>query len=227
MGILQVQMNLVDKNRGTFSVQFERRITDFENRVHNASRSAAAEADRVSKKRAKGVRAPQPPRPFRQVPSGTLAKTIQWKIDPLDKSFVALDVASLDAKVRWWRVQEVGTGKTALMKRGGKPNPRGNAAKGNNYRVRIKSQRGRVIPASLVFVSRNGIAQPFSDRSKRQALVPYASAKQPKGRTVVAKNVTIRNEIEGKHFIREGAREGFRDYKNDVLAAARATLGKR
>jgi hypothetical protein len=223
--MLQVQMNLVDKNRGTFSKKFDARLRAFEMAVDTASRNAAVKTQKHSQQRAKAVRPPAPPRAGRASPPGALAKAINWKVDPSDKNFIILDVGALDSQVSWWRVQEIGTGKSATMRKGGQPNPRGQVAKGASYRVQVKSQKGRVLPGHLVFVSRAGNAQRFSDRSKKQALVPRAQAK--KESTIPVRRRVIRNEIEGKHFIRDGAREGFRDYRKEVLAAARATLGKR
>lgn len=223
--ILMIQMNLVDKNRGTFSKKFDARLRDFETAVAAATRKAAVTAEKSSKQRAKAIRPPAPPRAGRASPPGALGKAITWKVDPVDKNFVVLDVPALDSQVRWWRVQEIGTGKSATIRRGGQPNPRGQVAKGAQYRVQVKSQKGRVLPGHLVFVSRAGNAQRFSDRSKRQALVPRAIAKNES--RIPVRTRRIRNEIEGKHFIRDGARDGFRDYRKEVLAAARATLAKR
>lgn len=223
MSTLQIQMNLI-KQSG-YVKKYDARLDSFIDRVHQAARKAAVEAERVSKKRAKGVRAPQAARPFRTSGPGALGKSIDWKIAANDKSFVELDINRLDSNVPWWRVQEVGTGKSAVMRRGGKPNPQGQVPKGADFKIQIKSQKGRIIPGSLVFVSRNGNAQKPSDRSRRQALVQRTQAKN--AAFIPTNPLVIRNEIEGKHFIRNGAREGFRDYKNDVLAAARATLGTR
>lgn len=225
MATLQLQMNLVDRNRGTFSKKFDTRLNDFEERVNRAARKAAGEANRVSKQKAKAIRPPAPPRAGRTSPPGALAKAIQWKVDQADSTFVELNQAQLDSRVRWWRVQEIGTGKSATVRKGGKPNPRGQVPKGADFKVQVKSQRGRLMPSNLVFISRSGNAQRFSDRSKRQALVPRAMAKN--AALVPAGAVYISKEIEGKHFIRDGAREGFRDYRRDVIAAARATLAKR
>lgn len=223
MATLQLQMNLI--NKSNYTKKYNARLDAFTDQVHQAARKAAAEADRVSKKKARAIRAPQPPRPFRTSPPGALAKNVDWKIDSNDKAFVELDVQRLNTNVPWWKVQEIGTGKNATMRKGGKPNPKGQVPKGADFKVQVKSQRGRVIPGSLVFISRSGNAVPFSDRSKKQALVQRTLAK--KANLFPTNPVVIRNEIEGKHFIRDGAKEGFRDYKNDVLAAARATLGTR
>jgi hypothetical protein len=218
-------MGLVDKNSGGYAAKFNTRLAAFTTQVETAARKAAIEADRISKRNAKGIRAPQAPRPYRTSPPGALAKNIDWKVDPTDSAFVQLDTQRLDSVVRWWKVQEIGTGKSAVIRKGGKPNPQGRVPKGANYKIQIKSQKGRIIPGTLVFVARNGNAQRFSDRSKRQALVERTHAKNATRFPI--NPVRIRNEIEGKHFIRDGAREGFRDYRNDVIAAARATLGTR
>lgn len=218
-------MGLVDQNPGGYVAKFDARLNAFTTQVETAARKAATEADQVSKRKAKGIRAPQAPRPYRTSAPGALAKNIDWKVDPADSTFVQLDTGRLDAAVRWWKVQEIGTGKSATIRKGGKPNPQGRVPKGADYKVQVKSQKGRLIPGTLVFVARNGNAQRFSDRSKGQALVERAQAKN--GTRFPINPVRIRHEIEGKHFIRDGAREGFRDYRNDVLAAARATLGTR
>lgn len=225
MAQLKLQMNLVDRNRGTFSKKFDARLIDFEQRVQQAARKAAGEANRVSKQKAKPVRPPAPPRAGRTSPPGALAKAIDWHIDPTDDAFIVLNQAAMDSTVKWWRVQEIGTGKSATVRKGGQPNPRGQVPKAATFRVQVKSQRGRLLPGHLVFASRAGNAQRFSDRSKRQALVPRSVAKNSVN--VPVRLRTIKNEIEGKHFIRDGAREGFRDYRSDVIAAARATLAKR
>lgn len=219
-------------NNGVFGAEFIKRLDTLERATENAAKSAAAEAQRVSKDKAKAIRPPAPPRPGRAQAPGALARAINWKAVGTD---VVLDRQALDKQVPWWVVQEIGTGNTATAQSGedtdgpnrvgqGRPAKKNtNVAGGKHFKV--KKQRGRLIPGTLAFGNAGGQWQAPKRGRRSDQLFPMSSLKG--GPSGPGRPLVIRNEIPPKRFIQTGAREGFRDYRNDVVAAARATLAKR
>lgn len=214
------------------------RLKQLQAAADKAATKAAREANSVSKTKAKAIRPPAPPRPGRVQTPGALARAINWQVIGGD---VVLDRKRLDNVVPWWVVQEIGTGQKASAKYGQNPEL-GNRSRGrpkkseiNNPGGRhfsVRSQRGRRIPGSLAFGTGPGGKFEFPSGRRNQQLYLLSSLKgvpfSPlKNKATAVNAMYIKREIEGKHFIRDGAREGYRDYRNDVVAAARATLVRR
>lgn len=233
--LLLLNIRVKDKNRSTFGTDFLRRLDALEAANKQALSRAAADAERISKDRAKALRPPAPSRKGRSNKPGALADNINWRV--VDGN-VVLDRKRLDQRVKWWVVQEIGTNKKAAVKVGGQKRTAGRPSKaatnapGGKF-VSVRSQKGRRIPGHLAFGTGPGgnwVAP--SANNKNQQLFLMAKLKGAPlgplraGATAV-QDLRIREEIKPKGFIRVGAREGFRGYRNDVVAAARATLAKR
>lgn len=230
--------------RSTFKTNTLQRLAAFEQAERSVTRKAAAEANRVSKAKAKAVRPPAPPRKGRMNVPGALADNIEWVANN-QTGGVALNRKRLDSKVPWWVVQEIGTGRRATIKVGkrsstgrtgagggtgntrGRPTNASRGARGSNF-IQVESQIGRIIPGHLVWATGPGGQYTAPGGARNQQLHLRRRVKGaplgPKRRR--GDEMIITKEIKGKGFIKAGAREGFRDYKNGMVAAAKTTLGK-
>lgn len=199
------------------------RLRAFETALHAAQLSSAAVATRTSQSRVKRVRPLAPARANRY---HGLKEAIRW--GRTRDGGVAIDKNQLDQKFKPWLVQEIGTGQRAVQHVGGKPNPQGRPAKGATYIKTVKSQRGRRISTGLVFATKGGTYSP-PGASRGQQLILRSQARGVPSfqsrRDIPA--IVISREIKGQHFVRDGAREGFREYRTSALAAARTQLKKK
>lgn len=199
------------------------KIAAFLKDVKAAQVSAAATATKTSRAKVKRVRPLAPARPNRY---HGLKDAIQW--GRTRDGGVALDRKQLDADFKPWLVQEIGTGQRAVVHFGGSPNPVGRPKKGAAYVKTVKSQVGRRISPGLVFADPagkfvkpgRGSGQQLYLRSQIKNAPIYGSRRSPA-------SIRINKEIEGQHFVRDGAKEGFREYRTSVLAAARTQLKKK
>lgn len=156
-----------------------------------------------------------PPRAGRRSTGGQFTSNLQWVVTG---DAVAFDQAAADSKVPYWIIQEIGTGKSATLKQGGQKNPRGRPRAGATYVKTVRSQRGRLIPSSLVFASGPGGQYTPPGAGGGQQLYLRSRIKGVPARRGP---MVISREIEGQHFVREGSQAGFRQYRPTVLAAAR------
>lgn len=149
---------------------------------------------------------------------GRFASHIQWTPDATG---VALNLEHMNVEAPHWPILELGTGKSARMRFGGDTgaNPRARAAELRT----IPSQRGRAIHGALVFADGPGGTYSPPGASRTQQLF-YRD--QVAGVPRYRRTLRIRREIKGQHFIQKGAQAGFRQYQNQVLAAARQTFRK-
>lgn len=204
------------------------RLKTFQASVLAAQREAARSATGASRANVRRVRDLAPPRANRY---HGLKDAIRWHATP--DGGVALAVRELTAKFPPWLVQEIGTGQRAIQKVAGRPNPQGRPTKGAAYVKTVRSQRGRRISPGLVFATSGGEYSPpnYVNRHNQQlylrSQVKNAPVRfNPKTRRSAA-GITISREIKGQHFIQKGGEEGFREYRQSVLAAARSQLRKR
>ena len=162
-----------------------------------------------------------PPRPGRTSTQGKMTKHVKWKVNG---SNVELDVNTLNKRAPHWIIQEIGTGQRATMTRAGQRHAQGRMSKADQakYVRTVKSQRGRKISATLAFGTAPGgtfvpagagSGQQLYRRRDLTGLSPFR-----------VRRITIQKEIVGQHFVRDGGREGFRVYRQTVLAAARRTF---
>jgi hypothetical protein len=199
---------------------FGRNMTERTNRmvadVLAAGRSAASDATKTSqagfvyKRPANAAR-----RRGRETTGGRFPQKVQWSA--VDDQ-VELNVAELNKDVPYWIIQEIGTGQRANIRTGGQSNPRGRPKKNSQNVVTVKSQLGRRISSQLAFgTSPRGRYSAPGAASGEQIYL----RRQLKNVPLNPRAIIIHEEIEGQHFVREGAREGFRQYRPSVLAAAR------
>lgn len=177
-----------------------------------AQRAAVAKATTVSRSSFKRKREIAPPRPGRSG-QGRMTESIVWG-RVKDQSSIALRIADLDKAAPHWIIQEIGTGQRANIFRAEENGPQvGRVAT-------VPAQRGRVIPSGLAWASQGRYVPP-NRAGGTDNLFPRIGAAHASG------TMTIKREIEGQHFIKKGAEEGFREYRTSVLAAARRELRKR
>lgn len=174
-----------------------------------ARMSAAAVATSKSQAQFTYLRKVVAPRQGRETTGGRLRGMLQWQADPND-THVRFPWQQLDKVAPHWIVQEIGTGKRAIMRHavssqpGNRTGRRVGRTRNNSPDLKIvKSQVGR--PIALL---------PNTDTGIRTRIGPI-------GR----KPVTIQREIRGKHFVREGAKAGHRSYRQQLVAAARLSFG--
>jgi hypothetical protein len=186
-------------------------------KLEQAVRAAAAEASAIatvtSRRNFKRIRAIGPVRPGRSGTGGRMVTYIDWK--PTADGDVALDTKKLDREAPHWIIQEIGTGQRAVTRTAGETLPQGRPKAGANYIRTVKSQKGRVIKSGIVFASGGRYSPAGSATGEQMALASKVGAPWR------APRITIEEEIKGQHFIRDGAKEGFRAYRTSVFAAAR------
>jgi len=143
---------------------------------------------------------------------------------------VAFDAQTANSRVPYWIIQEIGTGQSARVRRGGESVGRGRPSREDAMvnSPSVPSQRGRLIPGSLAFGTREGgtYTPPgagtgqqlyLRSRLKGAPVLRGSSGPAPEG----AHQLVIKREIEGQHFVQKGGEQGFRVYRRSVLAAAR------
>ncbi len=189
----------------------------FRDKVQAAERSAAATATQVSRTTFKRKRVVAPPRIGRHGRQ-QMARTVQWQALPDGR--VGVNYGKLNREQPHWIIQELGTGKRAVIRAGGRPRPVGRPSKGATYVRTVKSQRGRRLSNSLVWAQGGRYVPPGPPR--RQQLMYRRRVTGYPSRGYVP-SIRIRREIEGQHFVQKGGEAGFREFHKD-LAAARLQL---
>ena len=195
-----------------------KRVEKFLELEEKALKAAAVTAQRTSRAGFQYKRPFAPPRAGRSSTGGKMTSFIRWRPESATGS-VELDVAALNKAAKHWIIQEIGTGKSATMRAGNAGDKKGHAVR----TVSVRRQRGRHISSALVWAASGQPVPPGMARGQQL----FLRADLPGGGAPLAmRGMTIRREIEGQHFIREGASAGFRQYEELVLAAARTTFRK-
>lgn len=204
--------------RGPLKERLNRRLKKFEDEHRAISLRAAATAQKTSRAKFRYIRpSDAAPRAGRMKSSGKMKTRLRWKGTP---GLVAFDSAGMDRQTPHWIIHEIGTGERATMKRGGVKNPRGRARKGSQYVRTVKSQRGRLISRGLAFGTgpSGQYSPPGSARGqglyRMNDLTGWSPSKKRRA-------LVIKREIEGQHFVQDGAKAGFREYRSSMRAAAR------
>ena len=163
-----------------------------------------------------------PWRPGRQSTGGRMRSHLRWRPSSTDTT-VVFDVAYADRAAPHWIINEIGTGQRATIKRGGHTNPRGRPGAGATYVRTVRSQRGRVISRGLAWGTAPGGRYVPPGLGSGQQLYPRSTLSgAPMGRR--RRQMIIQREIQGKHFVRDGARAGFEEYRRSVRAAAQSAF---
>lgn len=228
-----IQLRVFAKLRdgGQLSTELAKRIARFEEQIATARREAAATATAKSKAAVKRIRPIADPRPGRNYEP--IQNNLRWASGTSqDQDLVRLDTKSLDQKSRHWIIQNIGTGNSAVVHQAGRPNPQGRPAKDSTYVKSIKSQRGRRISAGLVFAT--GPAGQYTPPGQGSGQQLYLRSKVSGGargrsawtRTHSQPGIIIRREIRPQRFVQAGAKQGFRQYRESVLSAARTAFEK-
>jgi len=142
------------------------------------------------------------PRPGRPTTQGAFASHIAWSPSPTG---VEMRVDQLQKVAPYWLIQEIGTGSSAKVARGGLGKLRGGQGRSGPREagnVSVKSQAGRRLPRSLHWGLGSG--KPGTDQ-----LIP--------GPSIVP--MRIREEIRGKHYIQRGGVLGFALYERELEQA--------
>lgn len=208
-------------DRGSLGKGMRENIDWFDRMARRAASEAAARATEKSRARfisklgnetTSGRRGPRPtvaPRPGRPTTQGAFASHIEWALVG-DGHRVSAQAGKLQRAAPYWLVLEIGTGSSAKVATGGLGQLRG--GQGRNApreagNVSVKSQVGRRLPRSLHWSGTTGTDQ----------LIPGPSMKP----------LTIKEEIKGKHYLREGGNAGFRRYEAELDRAwrSRASFG--
>lgn len=206
---------------GRLNATLPEKLKELERANQEALRKGRATAQRVSRSGFTYRRPSAPPRPGRSSSQGKMTKFVDWNIKG---DSVALDVKKLDQRVPHWIIQEIGTGQRATITPHGVKLGQGQPTKAQKaqYVRTVKSQKGRKISASLAFgTSPSGQFVPPGSGAGQQL---YRRRDLTGGSPFRPRRITIRNEIVGQHFVRDGARAGYREYRQTLLAAARRTF---
>lgn len=216
---------IVFRDSGALGPRMRERLEQLKRMEQQASKAAAKRATEVSRGGFTYKRPPNAPkRPGRSSTGGQLMKKVRWDARP--SGGVQLNYQELNRIAPHWIIQEIGTGERATIKRAGQKNPRGRPKKGSQYVRTVKSQKGRRISASLAFGTGPGgqyvpAGMGAGQQLYRRRDLTGASPFRPR-------RITIQREIVGQHFARDGAQEGFREYRETLIAAARrAFAGQR
>lgn len=198
---------------GLLSTGFEARAERFIEAEAAARKAAAAEATAASRRGFTYKRVVTPARAGRSGTGGRMMTYVEWKTTADGR--VALDEQQLKTNAPHWIIQEIGTGERAMVHRVGQAIPQGRPRKGADYIRTVRSQKGRIIKSGIVFASGGRYSPPGSATGEQTALASQVGAPFRPPR------IKIEKEIEGQHFVRDGGKEGFRQYRLSVLAAAR------
>lgn len=168
--------------------------------------AAADKATQVSRATFNSKLSPRPviaPRLGRPTTGGQFANEIVW--ERTGRGDIKVDYAKLP---RYSLIQEIGTGQAAHIS-----NPPGS--------VRVRSQVGRYISANLVWDGPGGPQSPSVGRRGQDQLVFRAHVNDEKLENVRARRIRIRREIKGKHYLRDGGKQGFRTLKSGLFRDAK------
>lgn len=213
-----------------FGTRLDVRLRAFEAKVESARQAGAAAANRASRNSLVRTRPIAPPRPGRNHES--IERVLNWRpitVNGKQGSAVGVNQSELNSRAPHWIIQEIGTGQRAVARVAGRRRATGRPTKGDSAIRTVKSQKGRRISSGLVFADGPGgqFSPPGSASGQQLYLrkqiqgVPFATRRDRSQAGII-----IRREIEGQHFVRDGAREGFRVYRRSVLAAARSQFRK-
>lgn len=196
-----------------------------------ARKQAAAVATRVTRETWHYKRPGHivPDRTNRESTGGNFAQALQWKASG-NLPEVAFDLSTANHRAQYWIIQELGTGESAVLKRAGASNPRGRPRTGSNYVVTIPKQRGRLISSALGWADEVGGTLTAPGAAHDQQLYLVRQLVGPRGgkpRRNRKRKLYISHEITGQHMVRTGGREGFRQYNDQVLAAARRAFTRK
>jgi len=208
----------VKDRRGTVHGGLDRRIKQFVDAEQRARTMAARAATTSTRANVTYRRDIIPPRPGRSSTGGRMKQALQW--EPKN-GMVEFDMAKADREAPHWIIQNVGTGRSATLKKANVSNPTGRPKKGATYKRRIPSQVGRPIAPGLVFATGGRYSQPGSRRNEQLHLISSVS-----GAPTVPVRMRIQKEIPPQRFVQRGGEHGFREYKQGVLAAARQAFKK-
>lgn len=160
---------------------------------------------------------------------GQFPSFLSWKATD---DGVAFDAQAANRRVPYWIIQEIGTGQSARIRRGGETVSSGRPSRQDAMvnSPHVPSQLGRLIPRSLAWGTREGGTYTPPGAGAGQQLYLRSKlhgGRPPAGGQASRDQLVIRREIPGQHFVQEGGEEGFRVYRRSVLAAARqAFAGK-
>lgn len=216
--MLQLKPKVVLSQPDMFGAGMVARLRKLEQENLHAMTTAAQTATRETRNGFTYRRDIAPPRPGRSATGGQMRSHLKWVVR---EGGVDFDVQHADAAVPHWIIQEVGTGETAVLRNPEEANPVGRPKKGASYVRRIPSQVGRRLPGGLVFAS-GGIYSPTGSASQEQIHLASTVTGVPRG----APAIKIRREIEPQHMVREGGTAGFRQYRSNLLSAARTAFQK-
>ena len=231
MADLKVTVKVMPGNRGErdpLGQGLKNRIQKFLDGEEKARKEAAVNATRLSRRiiRSSYKRPTAPARVGRSSTGGKLAERLQWKASK-DQALVELNYSELDRRAPHWIIQEIGTGQRATVKRAGKRNPQGRPQRDSGYVRTVRRQRGRLISSGLAFgTGPSGAYQPPGSAAGQQ-LYPIQNLSGRPPLQQRRRPIVISREIEGKHFVRDGGVQGFREYRSSVRAAARSAFERR
>jgi hypothetical protein len=124
-------------------------------------------------------------------------------------------------KVPFWIVQEIGTATSAKIKRAAAP-----PAPSPSHVRTVKAQHGRIIHRGLAFGTGPtgkwtqpgaAVGQNLHSIRNLEGVPPWGIGRVPR--------IVIQREIHGKRMVAQGGEAGFRQYYEEVLAAARQAFG--
>jgi hypothetical protein len=224
----QLTTQLIERTPGLLGRRLTERTQKLVQAEQDARKVAAGVATQTTRNSFRYLRpANAPKRPGRESTGGQFRDELRWVARSGPDAPVEFDIRAADSKVPYWIIQEIGTGESATLRRGGAANPVGRPASGATYVRTVRSQRGRLISIGLAFASGpRGVYSPPS-AAHGQQLYLRSKLTGRFGRMRGVDQLVITKEIKGQHFVQKGGQEGFREYRTSVLAAARRAFDGR
>jgi hypothetical protein len=207
---------------GTAATKFKAMIADAVKNVEKGERAARTSSARIATEvtRLNAARTRLPDageRPGR--PAGHLSKRLRWRA--MNVSMVGFDLAAADTQSRYWIIQEIGTNERATIFTPNDPNPVGRPKTGAAYIAQVRSQVGRRVPRGLAFGTAPGGKFQLPGAARGEQIYPIETLTNvPPWAIGRVPRIRIRREIQGKHMVKLGGEAGFRQYRQEVLAAA-------
>lgn len=196
--------------------------------LERAARQRGADAGNAAMRRVLSGRKRLRPRTSTSRPGRStepLQGNLEWVASRSGKgSAVGLSRAKAD-RVRFWKILEIGTGKSAVQRRGapngvGRPRNEGPMAQ----QITIPSQRGRRLSIGLGFGPGPGgrYYSPSSARQGRDAVHWTSQLEASEGQPL--RRIVIRKEIAGVGMVRQSGSSGFLEYRTKALEAGRTAF---
>lgn len=207
----QLVITVKVRGKNPFGRKMTQRTKELTDNIRQVAAQASARSNRTTRRSFRRMRAANA-EPRRGRMRNGMASGLRWIAKNTDVQF---DVSTADQKWPYWIIQEIGTGSSATILRGGKANPQGRSAKGATYVKTVPSQKGRPISVALAWgTGPRGAYTPPGAAAGQQLHVASKLSGVPhrqKGQPFKRSRIMIGKEIRAQGMVSKGGAAGFFD----------------